>query len=195
MDKFTQAYIPGCELAVDEAMNGFKGRFFLKEYLPGKPTKWGIKAWGLADSASGYLLKCDIYKGKNEIRQQDLLLGEHMGGVDVSDQRREYYGVGRSSKKWWKFILHFVLNVSLVNCFFSYDLTNPPLYSTRKQATDLQTKLGASADWYIHVSQAYRQEEKFAYRNLFHTLQKVSGRAKVCALCIEKKKKSSIRKG
>ena len=31
MDKFTQAYIPGCELAVDEAMIGFKGRFFLKQ--------------------------------------------------------------------------------------------------------------------------------------------------------------------
>jgi len=28
-----------------------------------------------------------------------------------------------------------------------------------------------------------------AFPNLFHTLQKVSGRAKVCALCIEKKKK------
>jgi len=25
---------------------------------------------------------------------------KHMGGLDVSDQRREYYGVGRSSKKW-----------------------------------------------------------------------------------------------
>ena len=43
MDKFTQAYIPGCELAVDEAMIGFKGRFFLKQYLPGKPTKWGSR--------------------------------------------------------------------------------------------------------------------------------------------------------
>jgi len=28
MDKFTQAYIPDCELAVDEARIGFKGRFF-----------------------------------------------------------------------------------------------------------------------------------------------------------------------
>ena len=95
----------------------------MKQYLPGKTTKWGIKAWGLADSANGYLLKCDIYKGKKEIRQ-DLLLGEHMGGVDVSDQRHEYYGVGRSSKKCWKF--HFVLNVCLVNCFILYDLTNHP---------------------------------------------------------------------
>jgi len=30
MDKFKQAYVPGCELAVDKAMFGFKGRFFLK---------------------------------------------------------------------------------------------------------------------------------------------------------------------
>ena len=41
--------------------------FFLKDYLPGKPNKWGFKAWGLADNANGYLLKCDIYKGKKEI--------------------------------------------------------------------------------------------------------------------------------
>ena len=34
-----------------------------------------IKAWGQADSANSYLLKCDIYKGKKEIRPQDLLLG------------------------------------------------------------------------------------------------------------------------
>ena len=34
-----------------------------------------------------------------------------------------------------------------------------------------------------------------AFPNLFHTLQKVSGRAKVCALCVEKKKKSPSRRG
>jgi len=28
MDKFTQAYIPGCELSVDVALIGFKGGFF-----------------------------------------------------------------------------------------------------------------------------------------------------------------------
>jgi len=75
MDKFTQAYIQCCELAVDEATIGFKGRFFLKQYLPVKPTKWGIKACGLANSANGYLPKCD-YTGKKEIRQE--LLGEQV---------------------------------------------------------------------------------------------------------------------
>ena len=43
MDKFTPVYIPGCELAVYEAMIGFKGRFLLKHYLPGKSTKWGSR--------------------------------------------------------------------------------------------------------------------------------------------------------
>jgi hypothetical protein len=75
-------------------MIGFKGKFTLKQYLPGKPTKWGIKAWGTADSSNGYLLKCDIYKGKKETR----------------DKKREYYEVGQSSTKW-KFIFHFVINV------------------------------------------------------------------------------------
>jgi hypothetical protein len=55
----------------------FKGKFFLKQYLPGKPTKWEINAWGLADSANDYLLKSNIYKGK-KIRKQNRLLGEQV---------------------------------------------------------------------------------------------------------------------
>ena len=43
MDKFTQAYIPGFELAVDEAMIGFKGRFFLKQYLPESQLNGGSR--------------------------------------------------------------------------------------------------------------------------------------------------------
>jgi hypothetical protein len=77
-EKLKILYIPGRELAVDEAMIGFKGRFILKQHLPGKPTKWGIKAWGIADSSNGYLLKCDIYKGKKETQDKDLLLGEQV---------------------------------------------------------------------------------------------------------------------
>ena len=38
-------------------MIGFNGRFFLKQYLPGKPTKCGVKAWGLADSANVTFIK------------------------------------------------------------------------------------------------------------------------------------------
>jgi hypothetical protein len=78
MDKFTQAYTPGCELAVEEAMIGFKGRFCEKQYLPGKPTKWGMKACGLAVSASSYLLKCDIYKGKKKFDNKTFYYGNKL---------------------------------------------------------------------------------------------------------------------
>ena len=27
---------------------------------------------------------------------------KNMGGLDLADQMRDYYGVGRPSKKWWK---------------------------------------------------------------------------------------------
>ena len=50
--------------------------------------KWGIKAWVLADRANVYLLKCDIYKGKKEIRQQDLLLG----GTSCTTAYRKFLG-------------------------------------------------------------------------------------------------------
>jgi hypothetical protein len=47
---------------------------------------------------------------------------KYMGGVDISDQKREYYELGRSSKKWSNFIFHFVINVCVVNSFILYDL-------------------------------------------------------------------------
>jgi hypothetical protein len=34
------------------------------QYLPNKPTKWGIKAWVLADSNTGYAWNLKIYTGK-----------------------------------------------------------------------------------------------------------------------------------
>ena len=39
---FKDAYHPEMNLAIDEAMVAYKGRSFMKQYLPGKPTKWGF---------------------------------------------------------------------------------------------------------------------------------------------------------
>ena len=38
---------------------------------------------------------------ENACPQAVISYTKHMGGVDVSDQRHKYYGVGQSSKKWW----------------------------------------------------------------------------------------------
>ena len=61
---FKDMYIPTQFLSIDESMISFKGRLFFLQYLPGKPHKWGLKAWVLADSSNGYTWGWKLYTGK-----------------------------------------------------------------------------------------------------------------------------------
>ena len=45
----------------------------------------------------------------------DVDYNKNMGGVDLSDQQRQYYAVGRKSCKWWRYLLWFFIDVSIVN--------------------------------------------------------------------------------
>ena len=49
-DKFAGLYQPNKEVAVDEAMIKFTGRLSLKQYMPMKPVKRGIKVWVFGDT-------------------------------------------------------------------------------------------------------------------------------------------------
>ena len=62
--KFMDMYTPNKEVAVDEAMVKFSGRSTIKQYLPMKPIKRGIKVWVLGDSRNGYFSKFEVYTGK-----------------------------------------------------------------------------------------------------------------------------------
>jgi hypothetical protein len=57
---------PNPELSIDEMMIGFKGRLFFRQYMPAKPTKWGIKTWAIADPGTGYTLDFNVYTGKGQ---------------------------------------------------------------------------------------------------------------------------------
>ena len=57
-------YKPNRDMSVDEAMIPFKGRSSLKQYMPKKPIKRGIKVWALADAHIGYISAFDVYTGK-----------------------------------------------------------------------------------------------------------------------------------
>ncbi len=50
---FNSSYTPNKELSLDEAMVSFKGRALFLQYMPLKPTKWGLKAFSLADAKTG----------------------------------------------------------------------------------------------------------------------------------------------
>lgn len=52
------------KIAIDENMIKFKGRNYLKQYLPKKPIKRGYKVWMMCGE-SGYYLDFEIYTGKD----------------------------------------------------------------------------------------------------------------------------------
>ena len=62
--KFRSLYKVNQEVAVDEAMIKFQEWSSLKQYMPLKPTKWGIKVSVLADSHNGYFSQFEVYTGK-----------------------------------------------------------------------------------------------------------------------------------
>ena len=64
LPKFQRAFTPSKHVAVDESVITFKGRVSFRQYLKGKPNPWGIKAFVLADSITGYLCNVSIYYGK-----------------------------------------------------------------------------------------------------------------------------------
>lgn len=57
----------GNKVTVDEMMVQYKGKYCLiRQYMPKKPTKWGIKVWCLTDSTSRYVWTFDVYCGANK---------------------------------------------------------------------------------------------------------------------------------
>lgn len=63
--------------SIDESMTKFKGRSSLKQYLPMKPVKRGIKMWTRCDAETGYIYDTNIYSGK-ETESMATTLGERV---------------------------------------------------------------------------------------------------------------------
>ncbi|XP_030195004.1 piggyBac transposable element-derived protein 4-like [Gadus morhua] len=61
--QFQALYEVDGNVSVDESMIKFKGRLSFRQYLPMKPTKWGIKVWVMAESATGYVTNFQVYAG------------------------------------------------------------------------------------------------------------------------------------
>ena len=48
-------------ISTNEGMIAFKGRLLFRQYLPAKPTKYGIKVWMAADASNGYIVNFSVY--------------------------------------------------------------------------------------------------------------------------------------
>ena len=63
--------------SIDESMTKFKGRSCLKQYMPLKPIKRGIKLWTRCDAQTGYVYDTNIYCGR-ETEKVEGTLGERV---------------------------------------------------------------------------------------------------------------------
>ena len=54
---------PYQHISVDERMIRQKGRTSLRQYMPKKPTKWGVKVFAICDVQTSYCLDFEIYTG------------------------------------------------------------------------------------------------------------------------------------
>ncbi len=79
-------YKPSKHLAIDEAMIKFQGRSSLKQYMPQKPIKRGIKVWVLADSSNGYFSRLEVYTGHKDRVEHGL------GARVVKDLSHDFHG-------------------------------------------------------------------------------------------------------
>ncbi|KAF9409727.1 hypothetical protein HW555_011017 [Spodoptera exigua] len=74
IDESMHNYRPSEKIAIDESMVKFKGRSYLKQYMPKKPIKRGYKIWMIC-AQSGYCLDFELYTGK-----QGSEVGKDLGG-------------------------------------------------------------------------------------------------------------------
>ena len=63
----------------------------------------------------------------------------NMGGVDLADQQRSYYGVGHESKKFWTYLAWYIINTSIVKSFILMTKSLPrPLTREQHNVTHLK---------------------------------------------------------
>lgn len=313
-NKFQSSFNPTKNISVDEGMIAFRGRLSFRQYMPAKPTKYGIKVWMAADSSNGYVLNFDVYLGKEpgqrrihglgydvvhkmvtpfmnknhhvffdnffssvrllehlraqrtfacatvRVNRKDLpaaakkklrpgekvvrqkgrlvftkwhdkrdvsilstsvspveddvvvqrhrqqvqkpavisLYNKHMGGVDLADQLRKYYSVGRSSRKWYRYLFWFCIDVSICN---AYILCNHfrvgqgrARISQVKFRTELAKELVGGFSSCVSAAQSTKRrkiERTLAHENAGkHFSDKIQGRKRQCVFCKELGKKT-----
>jgi len=60
-------------VTVDKQLLGYRGRCPFKQYMPKKPSKYGIESWMLCDSINTYVWNIQIYLGKAPEKNQSQL--------------------------------------------------------------------------------------------------------------------------
>jgi hypothetical protein len=145
----------------------------------------------------------DTHKPRSNFRQNEVIsiptviteYNKFMGGVDHFDQFRSYYNVGRSGRRWWKYLFWGLLNISIVNAYILWHVSNMPHnrnkrnYSLKKFKLMLVHEL---ADMFTSrkrgtpmASDKTRKVAAVIQRNVIagHSIIQFQGRKRICIVC------------
>lgn len=124
-----------------------------------------------------------------------LLYQENMRGVDLCDQLRECYQVGRPCKKWWRYFLWFYVNLCIVNAYIILRESRsgaPPAGFNGKEFTQRHFRVRL-AQQLIGDYQGARGMERAARKRhadspleYGHRLERMSERSRRCRNCTNK---------
>ena len=109
-----------------------------------------------------------------------------MNGVDVNDQYRSYYPPGTTSRKWWKYLFWFFLNLAMVNGFILEKLAGKRKRRQLGFRRELAKLLIAGYNGYKRPSNSgKRAVSTFTTEENVrgHFLGKLEGRKRACAMC------------
>ncbi|XP_028312825.1 piggyBac transposable element-derived protein 4-like [Gouania willdenowi] len=124
-----------------------------------------------------------------------LLYQDNRRGVDLCDQLRECYQVGRPCKKWWRYFLWFYVNLCIVNAYIILKESRagtPPTGFNGKQFTQRHFRVRL-AQQLIGDYQGARGMERAARKRhadspieYGHRLERMSERSRRCRNCTNK---------
>ncbi|KAJ1192188.1 hypothetical protein NDU88_001500 [Pleurodeles waltl] len=65
VDRFSEIYVPGKEISVDESFVLFKGHLVFRQFIPSKRAWYGMKLYMLSESSKGYVYNFWFYTGRD----------------------------------------------------------------------------------------------------------------------------------
>lgn len=123
---------------------------------------------------------------------------QHMNGVDVHDQLRKKYAASRASKKYWKYILWFVVDCCRVNAWILYKLASTRQVGRRKRYAqkDFILELGQELinEFSSRKRSAIREcgspiDTDMQKRKMMHTFERLPGKHRRCKSCYKKERR------
>ncbi|CAG2252725.1 unnamed protein product [Mytilus edulis] len=119
---------------------------------------------------------------------------ENFRGVDISDQLRAKYSIGRPSKKWWKYLMNFIIDLCIVNSFIVKAETEvPQVARTKKRYRQLDFRINLSTQLIGNFARLRTPAPPMRPRAT-HAHLKLGRKRSTCKLCTktgEKKRKTT----